>query len=95
MPQATVNRRNTIAEPISITDEQEAGPSGAKRMTTKDEDILLAEILKHFDTIENKTTDRSLTPKVVQAKNAEAWKAIKAAFCEKTGVSCIASVVGV
>lgn len=86
--QKIVTRRNTIASAIapsnSLEDVQQI--SSSRRMTPEEEDILLAEIIKHFETIENKATDRSLTPKKLQDKNTQAWEQIRISFIEKTGV---------
>lgn len=83
-----MTRRYTIASAIPLADGMEVPEqSASRRMSPEEEDILLAEIIKYFDIIENKATDRSLTPKALQERHAQAWEQIKNSFVEKTGVS--------
>lgn len=72
-----MTRRNTIAYDRSpANEEEEENTTATRRMTTADEDAFLVEVLEHFDTIEKKTTDRSLTPKALQVRMDEAWELI-------------------
>lgn len=56
-------------------------------MTSEDEQILVSEILKKFDIIEKKTTDKSLDPQKVVKQQLDAWNQISSAFNEKAQVS--------
>lgn len=92
--QKVVTRRYTIASAIPLADGMEVPEqSASRRMSPEEEDILLAEIIKYFDIIENKATDRSLTPKALQERHAQAWEQIKNSFVEKTGVSVFFSFI--
>lgn len=56
-------------------------------MTSEDEQILVSEILKKFDIIEKKTTDKSLDPQKVVKQQLDAWNQILSAFNEKAQVN--------
>lgn len=57
-----------------------------QKMTNEQEDILISLILKHFDVIENKTTDKSLSQSNKKAAT-EAWKSIQSEL-EKQAKVC-------
>lgn len=63
------NKKKTVA----------AKPS-RKKINRSEEDVLIAAILKRFDVIENRATDKSLTPKNVEAGTAKAWSEIQAEY---------------
>lgn len=56
-------------------------------MTSAQEDIFISIVMEHFNVIERKTTDKSLTPKNLSAALSQEWKQIQAEFSQKTGVS--------
>lgn len=58
-----------------------------KKMTTADEDILISKILKQFDVIEKKTTNKASTARKVEEEINEAWQQIQNEFHDKTNVT--------
>lgn len=61
--------------------------SGRKNMSADHEDVLISIILKHFDIVENKSTNKSLTSDGLEAKQNAAWAEIRNEFADKTTVS--------
>lgn len=55
-------------------------------MSYVEEDVFLAIVLNHFDVIENKQTDKSLSAQPLRDRQSTAWKAIHSEFTEKTKV---------
>lgn len=53
------------------------------------DDILISIILRHFDVIENKSTNKSLTPLQLQTTIKNAWNEITDEFKLESGVSLI------
>lgn len=67
-------------------DNSEAAPAKQGEMSNEEEDILITAILKWFDAIENKATDKSLNQS--NKKNADAtWEKVQAEFEQKAKVS--------
>lgn len=55
-------------------------------MNSEQEDIFISTVLEHFDTIEKKSTNKSLTPRNLQKSVADAWTTIQNDFFSKTQV---------
>lgn len=93
------SRRSTLpcsAQRIDFDDdEDEPLETGESIATTKrklnfdQEDVLISIILNHFDAIERKTTDKSLTPSALQERVRDGWAKIKSEFQEQTTVSIL------
>lgn len=64
----------------SDLDEDNEGPSPRKKISNDEEDKLIAVILRYYDIIENKKTDKSVAPKKLREAQSNAWIAIQAEF---------------
>lgn len=58
-----------------------------RKLNFEQEDVLISIILNHFDAIERKTTDKSLTPSGLQQRIRDGWAKIRSEFQERTTVS--------
>lgn len=86
------SRRKTFAEARSDRSQDEnasdeEGDTGRKNMSHEDEDEFIRFVLSHFDDVENKATNKNLTPDASNAEETDAWKRIRDEFDENTGVS--------
>lgn len=73
------NRRKTIHDGEDNSSETFRGAYNP-RITEEQEDILIEEILKRFDIIENKRTDKSLSSKKSVELSSKAWEEIHNEF---------------
>lgn len=71
----------------SSDDENAEGKSEKKNLNFDDEDVLIQNVLKHYDVFENKSTDKHLTSKQLDANQLVAWNAIRDEFVKNTKVS--------
>lgn len=78
-------RENEVDE--NSNDEDNEGPSQRKKLSNDEEDKLIAIILRYYDILENKQTDKSLTPKKLREAQSNAWLTIQAEFKDETMVS--------
>lgn len=80
-----------VDEEIPEDEENEAGCSYSKekrsKMSAGDEDEFIRIVLAHFDEIEKKSTNKSLTPVAFRDSQQEVWKNISKEVAEKTNVT--------
>lgn len=77
------NRRKTIH---GEQNSDEDVPAKRSNLNSEQEDFFISVILKHYNVIENKATDKSLTPQKVKKNIDNAWESVQTEFFEQTGV---------
>lgn len=60
-----------------------------KNFSYEEEDCFLSILLRHFDEIEKKSTDKSLSPLKLKTAQQNTWTQIAKEHKEKTGVSVL------
>lgn len=72
---------------VSSGGEYDDGKSEKKNINCDDEDVLIQTILKYYDVVENKSTDKHLTSKQLEKNQLAAWTKIQDEFVKTTKVS--------
>lgn len=89
-------RKTMIERPTNFNSDMETEDEGdddtepnkkRTKMTVEDENELISVILRHFDEIENKSTDKSLSAKNLNQAISKSWAQIHKEYSEMTGVS--------
>lgn len=80
-------RRKTVHE----IDDSARSNSYNPRISDDEEDQLIEIILEHWDELESKRTDKSLTGAAIKTRKEKAWADIETSFQRSTGVSLISN----
>lgn len=82
------SQADSLEHSVHSSDDEYAEEKGVKKnFNFDDEDVLIQTVLKHYDVVENKSTDKHLTSKQLETKQLDAWNAIRDEFVQNTKVS--------
>lgn len=76
-------------EDVSVDDQKKNKRNTGRKLTPIQGDIFIGIMLEHFDVIENKSTDASLTGDTLSDVLLSEWTKIQTEFLQKTGVNIV------
>lgn len=83
----TSEASNDEDEDVSVDDQKKNKRNTGRKLTSNQGDIFIGIMLDHFDVIENKSTDASLTGDALSDVLLSEWTEIQTEFLQKTGVN--------